>query len=173
MTFPPITDPVWFHLQEPELSLSVFQFSRVQRFATPWTAACQASLSSPTPGACSNSCPLSWWCHLTIVSSVIPFSFCLQFLPVSGSFPKSQFFMSGGLNIGASASASVLPMTIQDWFLLGLIGRISLQSKELSRVLSNTTIQKKTSILRHSAFFMVQPSHAYMTTGKTIALTGW
>ena len=98
--------------------------------------------SSPTPGTCSNSCPLSWWCHPTISSSVVPFSSCLQSLPASGSFPVSQFFASGGQSTGLSASASVLPMNIQDWFPLGWTGWISLQSKGLSRVFSNTTVQK-------------------------------
>ena len=82
---------------------------------------------SPTPGACSNSCPSSQWCHPTISSSVIPFSFCLQSFPASGSFPMSQLFASGGQSIGASPSALVLPMNIQDWFPLGLTGLISLQ----------------------------------------------
>ena len=97
---------------------------------------------SPTPGVCSNSCPLSRWCHPTISSSVIPFSSCLKSFLASGFFPVSQFFTSGGQSIGVSASASVLPMNIQDWFLLGLTRWISLQSKGLSGVLSNTTIQK-------------------------------
>ena len=97
---------------------------------------------SPIPGVYSSSCPLSRWCHPTISSSVIPFSFCLQSFPASGSFQMSQFFASGGQSIGASASASVLPMNIQDWFLLGWTGWISLQSKGLSRVFSNTTVQK-------------------------------
>ena len=97
---------------------------------------------SPTPGVYSNSCPLSWWCHLTISPSVIPFSSCLQSFTASGSFPMSQFFGSSGQNIGASASASVLPMNIQGWFPLGWTGWISFQSKGLSRVFSNTTIQK-------------------------------
>ena len=97
---------------------------------------------SPTPRACSNSCPSSWWCHPTISSSVVPFSSCLQSFPASGSFPMSQFFTSGGQNIGVSASVSVLPMNIQDWFTLGWTGWISLQSKGLSRVFSNTTVQK-------------------------------
>ena len=92
---------------------------------------------SPTPGACSNSCPMSQWYHLTISSSVIPFSSCLQSFPASGSFPMSQFFASGGQSIGASASASFLPMNIQDWFPLGMTGVISLQSKGLS-ALSNS-----------------------------------
>ena len=97
---------------------------------------------SPTPGACSNSCPSSWLCHPTISSSVIPFSSCLLSFPTSGSFPMSQLFASGSQSIGASASASVPPMNIQDWFPLGLIDFISLLSKGLSRVFSNTTVQK-------------------------------
>ena len=97
---------------------------------------------SPTPGAYSNSCPSSRWCHPTISSSVVPFSFHLQPFPASESFPMSQFFTSGGQNIGASVSASVLPMNIQFWFRLGLLGWISLLSKGLSRAFSNTTVQK-------------------------------
>jgi len=96
---------------------------------------------SPTPGACSNSRSLSRWCHPTISSSVVPTS-CLQSFPASGSFPKSQFFTSGGQSIGVSASASVFSMNIQDWFPLGLTGLISLLSKRISRVFSNTTVQK-------------------------------
>ena len=98
--------------------------------------------SSPTSRVDSNSCPLSQWCHPTISSSVVPFSSCLQSLPASGSFQQSQFFASGGQRIGVSASASVLPMNIQDWFPLEWTGWISLQSKGLSRVFSNTTVQK-------------------------------
>ena len=97
---------------------------------------------SQTPRAYSNSCPLSWWCHPTISSSVVPFSSHLQSFPASESFPRSQFFVSGGQSIGVSASASILPMNIQDWFPLGWTGWISLQSKGLSRVFSNTTVQK-------------------------------
>ena len=97
---------------------------------------------SPTPTAYSNSCPLSWWCHPTNSSSVIPFSSRLQSFPPSGSFQMSQFFVSGGQSIGVSALASVLPMNIHDWFPLGWTGWISLQSKGLSRVFSNTTIRK-------------------------------
>ena len=96
---------------------------------------------SPTPGACSNSYPSSWWCHPIISSSIVPFSTCLQSFPASGSFPVSQLFASGGQSFGASASASVLPMNIQEWS-LGWTGWISLQSKGLSRVFSNTTVQK-------------------------------
>ena len=99
---------------------------------------------SPTPGACSNSCPLSQWWHPTISSSILPFSFCLQPFPASRSFPMSPFFTSGGQNTGVSASASVLPMNIQDWFPLILAGWISLQSKGLSTVFSNTPVQKPT-----------------------------
>ena len=97
---------------------------------------------SPTPGACSDSWPLSQWCYPTISSSVIPFSFCLQSFPASGSFQMSQFFTSGGQSIGVLASASVFPMNIQDWFPLGWTGLNSLQSKGLSRLFSNTTVQK-------------------------------
>ena len=104
---------------------------------------------SPPPRAYSNSCPSSWWCHPTISSSVIPFSSCLPSFPASGSFQMSQFFTSGGQSI--EASASVLPVNIQDWFPLGLTGLISLQSKGLSRVFSNTTVQKH-------QFFGTQPS---------------
>ena len=120
---------------------------------------------SPTPRAYSNSCPLSWWCHPSISSSVFPFSFYLQSLPASGSFPMSQFFALGGQSIGSFSFSSVLPMSIQDWFALGWTGWIFLHSKGLSRVSSKTT--SKVSILRHSAFFIVQLSHPYMTTGKT------
>ena len=106
---------------------------------------------SPSPGACSNSCLLSQWCHPIISSSVVPFSSCLQSFPASNYFPVSRFFVSGGQSIGASASASVPPMNIQDWFPLGWTGRISLQSNRLSRIFSNTTVQKH-------QFFCTQPS---------------
>ena len=115
--------------------------------------------SSLSPGVCSNSCPLSQLCHPTISSSVAPFSSCPQSFLASGYFPMSQLFVSGGQSIGVSASASVLPMNIQGWFLLGLTGLISLQSKGLSRVFSSTTVQKH-------QFFSAQPflwsnSHSY------------
>ena len=97
---------------------------------------------SLSPGVCSNSGPLSKWCHPTISSSVIPFSSCLQSFPASGSLLMSQLFTSGGQSISTSDSAPVLPMNIQDWFSLGLTGLISLLSKGLSRVFSNTTAQK-------------------------------
>ena len=106
---------------------------------------------STPPWVCSNSCPLNWWYHPSTSSSVIPFSSRLQSFPASGSFPISQFFASGGQSIEVSASASVLPVSIQEWFSLGLIGLISLLSKGLSGVFSNTTIQKH-------QFFCAQPS---------------
>ena len=115
-----------------------------------------------------NSCPSYRWCHPTISSSVVPFTSCLQSFPASGSFPMSQFFTSDGQSIGVSASVSVLPMNIQDWFSLGLTGRISLQSKGLSRVLSDTTVQIINSLVL--SFLYTPLSHPYMTT-KIIALT--
>jgi len=107
-------------------------------------------LSCPllSPGVFSNSCPLSWWCYLTISSPAAPFSFCLQSFPASGSFLMSWLFPSGGQSIGASASASILPMNIQGWFHLGLIGLISLQSKGLSIVFSSTKIWKQQFFLK-------------------------
>ena len=124
---------------------------------------------SPTPRVHPNPFPSSQWCHQTISSTVIPFSCCPQSFPASGSFPMSQLFASGGQSIGISASISVLPMNTQDWSPLGYTGWISLQSKQRSRIFSNTTVQKH-------QFFGTQlslesNSHPYMTTGKTIALT--
>ena len=127
------------------------------------------SCPSPTPRIYSNSCPSSWWFHPTIS---VPFSFHLQSFPASGSFPISQFFTSGGQSIGVSASTSVLPMNIQDWFPLGWTGWISFAVQgTLKSLLQHHS--SKASILWGSAFFIVQPSHPYMTTGKTIALTRW
>ena len=128
----------------PQLLCYSVQFSRsvVSDFETPWTAARQASLSYTISRVCSNSCPSSQWCHPAISSSIFPFSFCLQSFPSSGFFPVSQFFASGGQSIGVSASASILPMNIQDWSPLGWTSLISLLSKGLSRVFSNTTGQK-------------------------------
>ena len=123
---------------------------------------------SPTQGVHPNACPLSRWCHPTISYSVVYFSSCPQSSPVSGSFPMSQLFASGGQRIGASASAPVLPMNIQNWFPLGLNGLISLLSKGLSSLLQHHSL--KASILWCSAFLMVQLSHLYMTTEKTMAL---
>ena len=127
-------------------SLSLVQFSRSVMSDSLWPHGLQHArppCPSPTPGVHSNSCPSSQWCHPTISSSVIPFSSCLQSFPASGSFQMSQLFTSGGQSIGVSASASVLPMNIQYWFPLGWTGWISLQSKGLSRVFSNTTVQKR------------------------------
>ena len=107
--------------------------------------------SSQSPRACSNSCPLSWWCHPTTWSSVIPFSSCLQSFLLSGSFLMGQLFASGGQSVGVSASASVLPMNIQDWSPLGLTGLIFLLSGGFSRVWSNITVQK-------DQFFIAHPS---------------
>ena len=124
---------------------------------------------SPTTGDYPNSCPSSWWCHPAILSSVVPFSSYPQPLPASGSFPMGQLFAWGGQSIEVSLSASVLPMNTQDWSPLGWTGWISLQSKGLSKVFSNITVEK-------NKFFITQLSsqsnlNPYMTTGKTIALT--
>ena len=134
---------VWF-------SRSVVQFSSVQfnhsvMSNSLWPHGPQHArppCPSPTPRVYSNSCPLSWWCHPTISSSVVPFSSCPQSLPTSGSFPMSQLFTWGGQSIGVSASASVLLMNVQDWFPLGWISWICLQSKGLSRVFFSNTVQK-------------------------------
>ena len=119
---------------------------------------------SPTPGVYSNSCPWSWWCHSTISSSVVPFS-CLQSFPASGSFPMSQLFASGGQSIRASASTSVLPMNIQDWFPLWwtFLDLLAVQGTLKSLLQHHSS---KASILWCSAFFIVQLSHPYIATGK-------
>ena len=132
----------------------VQSLSHVQLFVTPWTAAYHASLSFTSPRVCSNSCPLSWWCYLTISPSAALLSFCLQSFPASGSFPMSYLFPSGSQSSRTSALASVLPMNIQGWFPLRLTGLISLQSKGFSRVFSSTTIWMY-------QFFGVQPSLGY------------
>ena len=119
-----------------------------------WPAARQASLSITNSPSLLKLMFIKLGCHPTISSSVVPFSFCLQSFPASGSFPMSQFFPSGGQSIGVSASALDLPMNIQDWFPLGWTGWISLQPKGLSRVFSNTT-SSKASILQCSAFFII------------------
>ena len=127
---------------------------------------------SPTLRVHPNPCPLSPWWHPTISSSVVPFSSRLQSFPASGSFQMRQFFASGGHSTGVSALTSILPMNTQDWFPLGLTGCISLLSKGLSRIFSNTTVQKH-QIVQHSGLFIVQLSHPCMTTGKILALTRW
>ena len=129
-----------------QLGHRYIQFSSVAQLCpTLWPHGLHARLPcpSPTPEAYTNSCPLNWWCHPTISSSVFPFSSHLQSFPASVSFQMSQLFTSGSQSIGVSASASVLPMNIQGWSPLGWTGWISLQSKGLSRVFSNTTVQKR------------------------------
>ena len=138
---------------------------------TPCTTVCQDPLSSAISQSLLKLMSTESWCHPTISSSVVLFSSCFQYFPASGSFPMSPFFAWCGQIIEVLASASVLPMNIQDWFPLGLTGLISLLSKGLSKVFSNTTVQKH-------QFFSAQPflrsnCHIYMTTGKTIALTVW
>ena len=149
--------------------VAVQLLSHVQQCASPGTAARQASLSFTISWNLSNSCPLSQWCRPTISSSVVPFSSCLQSFPASGSFPVNQFFTSGGQNMGASAS--VLPMNTHSWFPLRLTGLISFQFKGLSRVFSNTTIQKH-------QFFSAQPflwssSHIHTWLRGKPYLTRW
>ena len=145
MTFPRYSiDQYPLRLSWPRNNGSV-QFSSVQSLSlTLWPQGPQHTrppYPSPTPVVYSNSCPLSQWCHPTISSTVIPFSSCLQSFPASGSFQMSQLFTSGGQRTGVSASTSVLPMNTQDWYPLGWTGWNSLQSKGLSRVFSNTTVQ--------------------------------
>jgi len=136
------------------LLLLLFNLSDVSDSAIPRT---EAPCPSPSLRVCSSSCPLSWWCHPSSSSSVIPFS-CLQSFPASGSFPMSCLFTSGGQSIGALAS--VLPMGIQGWFLLGLTGLISLQSEGLSRVFSNTTVWKHQFICTYPSLW----SYSYILT---------
>ena len=127
------------------IRLQVYCCSVTQLGPTLWPHGLQHTrllCPSPSPRVCSDSCLLSQWCHPTISSSVVSFSSCLQSFPALGSFLMSQLFVSGGQSIGASASASVLPMNIQGWIPLGLTGLTSLQSKGLSRVFSSTTLQK-------------------------------
>ena len=139
---------IYIHIYESVcvcVCIYMFQFSRSVVSDSFWPHEPQHTRSpcpSPTTRVYSNSCPLSQWCHPTISSSVVPFSSCLQSFPASGSFQMSQFSASGGQSIGVSASASVLPMNIQDWFSLEWTGWIYLQSKGLSRIFSNTTVQK-------------------------------
>ena len=160
-----------FHLWE--VILSSIQFSCSVMSNSLWPHGLQHAklpYPSPTPGAYSNSCPLSRWCHPTISSSVILFFSHLQSFPASGSFPVSQFFRSSGQSIGVSASISVLPMNIQNWFPLGWLDLLAVQGALKSLLQHHSS---KASILQCSAFFIVQVSHPYMTTGKTTALTRW
>ena len=147
----------------------VQSLSHIGLFVTPWTAALQASLSFITPRACSNSCALNRWCHLTISSSVGSFSSCPQSFPASGSFPMSRLFISGGHSFSISISPSneysgLISFRIHWFDFLAVQGTL----KNLLQRHSS-----KASILWHSVFFMVQLVHPYMTTGKTIALTVW
>ena len=165
---------LWPHTAACQASLSSVQFSRSVVSNSLWLHGLQDSrppCPSPTPRDYTNSCPLSQWCHPAISSSVVPFSSGLQSFSASGSFPRSQFFTSGGHSIGASASTSVLPVNIQDYFPLRLTGWISLLSKGLSRVFP--TPQFKTINSSVLDFCIVQLIHLYMTTRKTIALIGW
>ena len=151
---------------------SVWLLSHVWLFPTPWTAAYQASLSITNSQDCSNSCPLSQWCHSIIPSSVVPFSFCLRSVPSSRSFLMSQFFASGGQSIGDSASASVLSNEYLglisfriDWFYL-----LAVQGTLKSLLQHHSS---KASTIRCSAIFMVQLSHPYKITGKAIIFKRW
>ena len=163
----------WFHMQPLKITslqtLGSFQFSSFAQLCRPhglqhtWLPC-----SSPTPRVYSNPCPLSRWCHSTISSSVVPFSYLFQSFLASGPFPVYQFFTSGGQRIRASALASVLPMNIQDWFPLGWTSLI-LHPRDFQE--SSSTPQFKSINCWCSAFFTVQLSQPYMTTGKTIALT--
>ena len=148
----------WFLLYNKVIQLSVH--SVVSDSVIPWTAACQAFLSITNSWSLSDSCPLSRWCHPPISSSVMPFSSCLQ--SYSSSFPVSQFFATGGQSIGVSASSSVLPMNIQDWFSLGWTGWISLQSKGFSRVFSNTTVQKHQFFVSQLSLWSNSHIHAWL-----------
>ena len=150
--------------------LSVKSLSHVQLFATPWTAACQASLSITNSWSLLKLMSISWWCHPTILNPLCPLLLLLQSSPASGSFPVSQFFASVGQSIEASASALVLPVNIQDWFPLGLTGLISLQSKGLSRVFSSTTIQKHHFFNTQTSLWSSSHSRTHLLK-KTIALT--
>ena len=135
----------------PRVPFVVQLLSRIWLFSTPWTAACQTSLSFTISGSLSNSCPLSWWCHPSNSSSAAIVSFCPQSFPTSGTFPMSRLFTSDDQNTGASASASVLPVNMQCWSPLRFTGLISLLSKRLAGIFSSTTVQ------RHQ-LFGVQPS---------------
>ena len=151
---------------------SVQPLSHVWLFATPWTAACQASLSITNSQSLLKLMSIESVMTSSYLILCHPLLLCLQSFPASGSFPVSQFFTSDGQSIGASALASVLPMNIQDWFPLWLTGLTSLLSKGLLRVFLQHH-SSKASILQSSVFFIVQLSYPYITTGKTIAMPRW
>ena len=163
-------------LKKQESSRKTSQFSSVQSlsliglFATPWIAVLQASLSITNSWSLPKLMSIESVMPSTVSSSVFPFSSCLQSFPTSGSFQMSQLFASGGQNVGASASVSVLPINIQYWFPLWLTGLIAIQGTLKSLLQQHSS---KASIFLHSGFFIVQLSHPYMTTGKTIAMTRW
>ena len=148
---------------------SVQSLSHLWLFATPWVTVRQSSLSIANSQSPPKPMSIESMMSSNHLILCCPLLLLPQSFPASGSFPMSQLFASGGQSIGVSASTSVPPMNTQDWSPLGWTGWISLQSKGLSRVFSNTTVQKH----QHSAFFIIQLSHPYMTTGKTIALTRW
>ena len=176
----PVVEPKSLELQADSLLLShqeryicsVHLLSCVWLFANPWTAEYKAFLSITNSRACSNSCPSSWWCHPTISPSVVPFSSCLQSFPASGSFPMSQFFTSDGQIIGVSASASVFPMNIQDWFTLGVTDLISLLSKGLSRVFSNATVQKHQFFVAQLSLWSNSHIHSWLPEKPYLWLDG-
>ena len=147
---------------------SVQSLSHVQVFVPHESQHARAPRPSLTPRVYPNSCPSIQWCHPAFSPSVVPFSSFPQSLPASGFFPMSQYFVWGGQSIGVSASASVLPMSIQDWFPLGWLDLLAVQETLKSLLQHHSS---KASILRCSAFFVVQLLHPYMTTEKTIALT--
>ena len=147
-------------LEKPSVSSVQFSCS-VMSFSLPSHGLQHVRPPCPTPGVYLNSCPSSRWCYPTISSSFVPFSSHLHYLPASGSFPVSQFFVSGGQTIGVSSSASVLPMNIQDWFPLGLTGLI-LQSKRLSRIFSNTTVQKHQFFSAQSSLWSNSHIHTWL-----------
>ena len=161
-----------------QISLLVYIFSSVQFSSSVMSNSlwphepqhARPPCPSPTPGVHPNSCPLSWWCHPTTSSSVVPFSSCPQSFPASRSFPMSQLFTSGGQSTGVSASTSVLPMNTQDWSPLGWdwLDLLAVQGTLKSLLQHHSS---KASILRCSAFSIIQLSHPYMTIGKSIALT--
>ena len=147
----------------------LLSFSHQIMSSISWLQHARLPCSSSSPRVCPSSCPLNWWCHSTIASSVDPFFSCLQFFPASGSFPTSQLFLSGVQSIGASASASILPKSIQGWFPLRLTGLISLLSKGFSRVFSSTTVWNH-QFFSTLPYLIIQLSHPYMTTGKTLTI---
>ena len=145
--YAPFIGTFFFQLHKVE-PCSIQLLSHAQFFATHEPQHARPPCPSPTPGVPPNPCPSIQWCHPTISSSVVPFSSCRHSFPASGSFQMSQLFTSGGQSIGISASASILPVNIQDWFPLGWTGWISLQSKGLSRVFSNTTMRQPQSCVQ-------------------------